>query len=45
MRDNMNKYGMLGKNNNQMTVLLNRIERQLGLSVMPLPVLSSPSSA
>lgn len=37
MRDNMNKYGMLGKNNNQMTVLLNRIERQLGLSVMPLP--------
>lgn len=37
MLDSMNKYGMLGKNNNQMTVLLNRIERQLGLSVLPLP--------
>ncbi len=32
-----NKYGMVGHNNNQMTLLLNRIERQLGLSVLPLP--------
>ena len=32
-----NKYGMIGSNNNQMTLLLNRIERQLGLSVLPLP--------
>lgn len=36
-KDSMNKYGLLGRNNNQMTILLNRIERQLGLSVMPLP--------
>ena len=32
-----NKYGMVGHNNNQMTIILNRIERQLGLSVLPLP--------
>lgn len=37
MKDNMNKYGLLGRTNNQMTLLLNRIERQLGLSVLPLP--------
>ena len=37
MKDSMNKYGLLGPNNNQMTTLLNRIERQLGLSIMPLP--------
>ena len=37
MKDSMNKYGLLGRNNNQMTLLLNRIERQLGLSVLPLP--------
>lgn len=37
MNDSMNKYGLLGKTDNQMTIILNRIERQLGLSVMPLP--------
>ena len=36
-KDSMNKYGLLGHTNNQMTILLNRIERQLGLSVLPLP--------
>jgi len=35
----LNQYGMLSHNTNtdQMTILLNRIERRLGLSVMPLP--------
>ena len=36
-QDNMNKYGLLGKNANQMTLLLNKIERRLGLSVIPTP--------
>ena len=36
MRDSLTKYGMTGKHS-QMTILLNRIERQLGLSVLPLP--------
>ena len=36
-KDSMNKYGLLGRNANQMTIILNRIERQLGLSVLPLP--------
>ena len=34
--DSMNKYGMLG-HHNQMTVLLNRIERFFGLRNFPLP--------
>ena len=33
----LNKYGLLGKNNNQMTMLCNTIERQLGTSMLPLP--------
>lgn len=37
MKEGLNKYGYLGRTNNQMTILLNRIQRQLGLSVLPLP--------
>ena len=37
MKEGLNKYGYLGRTNNQMTILLNRIDRQLGLSVLPLP--------
>lgn len=36
-QDNMNKYGLVGHNANQMTLLVNKIERRLGLSVVPLP--------
>ena len=35
--DNRLKYGLNGHLGNNMTTLLNRIERQLGLSVIPLP--------
>ena len=36
-QDNMNKYGLIGRNANQMTLLVNKIERRLGASVLPLP--------
>ena len=36
-QDNMNKYGLIGNTANQMTLLVNRIERRLGASVLPLP--------
>ena len=36
-QDNMNKYGLVGNTANQMTLLVNRIERRLGASVLPLP--------
>lgn len=37
MAGKMNTYGLSGMGANQMTLLLNKIERRLGLSVLPLP--------
>ena len=37
MIDSRNKYGLAGRLGNNMSILLDRIERQLGLSVIPLP--------